>query len=66
MQESHFKGKTGVQRLRNALGYSLQEIALISTTPVPVVRNRLRLAKEALRARIEANPDWDELWGEDA
>ena len=52
--------------LRLALGYSLQEIALISTTPVPVVRNRLRLAKEALRARIEANPDWDELWGEDA
>jgi diacylglycerol kinase (ATP) len=27
MQESHFKGKTGVQRLRNALGYSLQGLA---------------------------------------
>ncbi|HTF13640.1 MAG TPA: diacylglycerol kinase [Burkholderiales bacterium] len=27
MQESHFKGKTGVRRLRNALGYSLQGLA---------------------------------------
>jgi DNA-directed RNA polymerase specialized sigma24 family protein len=52
--------------LRLALGYSLQEIALISTAPVSVVRNRLRLAKEALRARIEADPDWDEVWGDDA
>jgi len=52
--------------LRLALGYSLREIALISTTPVAVVRSRLRLAKEALRARIEADPDWDEVWGDDA
>jgi len=52
--------------LRLALGYSLQEIALISTAPVAVVRSRLRLAKEALRARIEADPDWDEVWGDDA
>jgi RNA polymerase sigma-70 factor (ECF subfamily) len=52
--------------LRLALGYSIHEIALISTSPMPVVRNRLRLAKEVLRARIEANSDWDELWGEDA
>jgi len=52
--------------LRLALGYSLREIALISSTPVSVVRNRLRLAKEALRARIEADPDCDEIWGEDA
>ena len=27
MQESPFKGKTGVQRLWNALGYSLQGMA---------------------------------------
>jgi diacylglycerol kinase (ATP) len=27
MQESHFKGKTGVQRIWNALGYSLQGMA---------------------------------------
>ena len=52
--------------LRLALGYSLREIALISSTPVAVVRSRLRLAKEALRARIEADPDWDEVWGDDA
>ena len=58
------QGETLVLRL--ALGYSLQEIALISKTPLAVVRNRLRLAKEALRARIEADPDWDELWGDDA
>jgi RNA polymerase sigma-70 factor (ECF subfamily) len=48
--------------LRLALGYSLQEIALICSTPVTVVRSRLRLAKEALRVRIEADPDWDEVW----
>ena len=58
------QGETMVLRL--ALGYSLQEIALISKTPLAVVRNRLRLAKEALRARIEADPDWDELWGDEA
>jgi RNA polymerase sigma-70 factor (ECF subfamily) len=52
--------------LRLALGYSLQEIALISSTSIAVVRNRLRLAKEAMRARIEADPDWDEVWGDDA
>src|SRR5256885_5520138 len=27
MQESHFKGKTGVRRVWNALGYSLQGMA---------------------------------------
>ena len=58
------QGETLVLRL--ALGYSLQEIALISKTPLAVVRSRLRLAKEALRARIEADPDGDELWGDDA
>ena len=58
------QGETMVLRL--ALGYSLQEIALICSTSVTVVRSRLRLAKEALRARIEADPDWDEVWGDDA
>ena len=52
--------------LRVALGYSLREIALICSTSVAVVRRRLRLAKEALRVRIEADPDWDEVWGDDA
>jgi RNA polymerase sigma-70 factor (ECF subfamily) len=52
--------------LRLALGYSLQEIALVTTTPIPTVRSRLRLAKEALRARIEADPEWEMLWGDEA
>jgi RNA polymerase sigma-70 factor, ECF subfamily len=52
--------------LRLALGYSLREIALITTTLEAVVRSRLRLAKEALRAHIEADPYWVELWGDDA
>ena len=51
--------------LRLALGYSLEEIALVTTTPVAVVRSRLRSAKDALRARIEADPDWYAIWGED-
>jgi RNA polymerase sigma-70 factor (ECF subfamily) len=51
--------------LRLALGYAIEEIALISNTPVPVVRSRLRLAKEALRARIEADPSWDTVWGDE-
>jgi len=42
--------------LRVALGWSLEEIALASETPVNTVRSRLRLAKEALRRRIEADP----------
>jgi DNA-directed RNA polymerase specialized sigma24 family protein len=52
--------------LRLALGYSLQEIALVTTTAIPSVRSRLRLAKEALRVRIEADPEWEMLWGEEA
>lgn len=52
--------------LRLSLGYSLQEIALVTTTPISTVRHRLRLAKEALRARIEADPEWEMLWGDEA
>ena len=51
--------------LRLALGYSLEEISLITTTPISTVRSRLRLAKEALRARIEADPEWETLWSDD-
>ncbi len=50
--------------LRLALGYSLDEIAAITSAPVNTVRSRLRLAKEALRSRIEAEPRWAELWDE--
>lgn len=42
--------------LRTMLGYSLEEIAEATGVPQNTVRSRLRLAKEALRARIEANP----------
>jgi RNA polymerase sigma factor (sigma-70 family) len=49
--------------LRLSLGYSVEQIAVVSNTPTSVVRNRLRLAKEALRHRVEADPHWTELWG---
>jgi RNA polymerase sigma-70 factor (ECF subfamily) len=39
--------------LRVMLGYSLQEVAEATGVPVNTVRSRLRLAKEALRSRIE-------------
>ncbi len=42
--------------LRFMLGWSLLEIAEASGAPVNTVRSRLRLAKEALRRRIEADP----------
>jgi RNA polymerase sigma factor (sigma-70 family) len=51
--------------LRIALGWSLEEIAAASQTPLNTVRSRLRLAKEALRRKIEADPLLaDELEGE--
>jgi RNA polymerase sigma-70 factor (ECF subfamily) len=42
--------------LRIVLGWSLKEIASAMGAPVNTVRSRLRLAKEALRHRIAANP----------
>ncbi|MEZ4375494.1 MAG: sigma-70 family RNA polymerase sigma factor [Polyangiaceae bacterium] len=42
--------------LRTLLGYSLQEVARITDAPVNTVRSRMRLAKEALRRRIEEDP----------
>jgi RNA polymerase sigma factor (sigma-70 family) len=50
--------------LRMALGHSIEEVAAITTAPVNTVRSRLRLAKDALRGRIEADPRWAELWDE--
>jgi RNA polymerase sigma factor (sigma-70 family) len=41
--------------MRVVLGWSLEEIAVHSRAPVNTVRSRLRLAKEALRRRIEAD-----------
>jgi RNA polymerase sigma-70 factor (ECF subfamily) len=42
--------------MRTMLGWSLQEIAAASAVPLNTVRSRLRLAKEALRSKIEADP----------
>jgi len=47
--------------LRVVYGHSIEEIATISQAPFNTVRSRLRLAKEALRQRIEAEPKWAEL-----
>jgi RNA polymerase sigma factor (sigma-70 family) len=47
--------------LRVVFGHSIDEISRITHTPFNTVRSRLRLAKEALRQRIEAEPQWAEL-----
>jgi RNA polymerase sigma-70 factor (ECF subfamily) len=49
--------------LRIALGYSMQEVAAATGAPVNTVRSRLRLAKEALRRRIEEDPALAEVLG---
>ena len=43
--------------MRVVLGWSLEEIAGQSNTPLNTVRSRLRLAKESLRRTIESQPD---------
>jgi RNA polymerase sigma factor (sigma-70 family) len=47
--------------LRVVMGWSLEEVALASGAPVNTVRSRVRLAKEALRARIATRPALAEL-----
>jgi len=47
--------------LRVVYGHSIEEISTITHTQFNTVRSRLRLAKEALRQRIEAEPKWAEL-----
>jgi RNA polymerase sigma-70 factor (ECF subfamily) len=48
--------------MRTMLGWSIEEIAQASGAPINTVRSRLRLAKEALRRNIEADPSLaDEL-----
>ena len=42
--------------MRTMLGWSIEEIARASGVPINTVRSRLRLAKEALRRNIEADP----------
>jgi RNA polymerase sigma factor (sigma-70 family) len=51
--------------LRVVCGHSIEEISVITETPFNTVRSRLRLAKEALRQRIEAEPKWAELGQEE-
>ena len=47
--------------LRVVLGFSLEETAAATAVPLNTVRSRVRLAREALRARIEADPALLEL-----
>lgn len=47
--------------MRILLGYSLADVAEASGVPLNTVRSRLRLAKEALRRRIEDDPYAAEL-----
>ncbi len=42
--------------LRIGLGFSLAEVAATTGVPLNTVRSRIRLAKESLRKRIEADP----------
>lgn len=48
--------------MRVALDYGVEEIARATRVPLNTVRSRLRLAKETLRCRIEADARWAELW----
>jgi RNA polymerase sigma factor (sigma-70 family) len=47
--------------LRVVLGYSLDEVATSTAAPVNTVRSRIRLAKKALRRKIEADESLAEL-----
>ena len=49
--------------LRIVLGYSMSEVADATGAPLNTVRSRLRLAKEALRRRIEQDPAIAEMLG---
>lgn len=48
--------------LRVVLGLSLDDVAAATSAPINTVRSRVRLAKQAMRRRIEKNPRWEELW----
>ena len=52
--------------MRVVLGWSIKEIAVQSGAPLNTVRSRLRLAKEALKARIEQDSDLVEALGVEA
>jgi RNA polymerase sigma-70 factor (ECF subfamily) len=50
-----------VLALRVVLGLSLEEVAQATGAPLNTVRSRVRLAKEALRRRIESTPELADL-----
>jgi RNA polymerase sigma factor (sigma-70 family) len=47
------------------LGFTIEEVSSASGVPINTVRSRLRLAKDALRARIEADPRLRDEVGEE-
>lgn len=47
--------------LRVVMGWSLEEVSKASGAPINTVRSRVRLAKEALRQRIQSLPGLSEL-----
>jgi RNA polymerase sigma-70 factor (ECF subfamily) len=51
--------------LRVVLGWTLEEVAVAMGVPMNTVRSRVRLAKEALRRRIDADPALREMLGGD-
>jgi RNA polymerase sigma factor (sigma-70 family) len=50
--------------LRVVMGWTLEEVSLATGAPINTVRSRVRLAKEALRRRIESVPELGELKGQ--
>ena len=47
--------------LHTALGFTIDEIAGATGRPAETIRSRLRLAKQALRDRIQADPELSEI-----
>lgn len=47
--------------LHAALGFTIDEIAAATGRPAETIRSRLRLGKQALRDRIQANPELGEM-----
>ena len=47
--------------LHVALGFTIDEIAAAAGRPVETIRSRLRLAKQALRDRIQASPELSDI-----
>ncbi len=50
--------------LRVVMGWTLEEVSRATGAPINTVRSRVRLAKEALRRRIETAPELGELKGQ--